>query len=72
MGCGLGKARRWQRRIESGKAKSITDLAAQEDVTNAHVYRLLPLTCLAPDVVEGLLDCSRRASGLPHSFVASP
>jgi hypothetical protein len=49
------RGRRWQR-IESGCAKSITDLAEQEGVTDAYVCRLLPLTCLAPDIVEALLD----------------
>src|ERR671915_2458529 len=48
----LVRAHRWRRRIESGQAKSITDLAEQEGVTDAYVCRILPLTCLAPDVVE--------------------
>jgi hypothetical protein len=41
---------------QSGRAKSITDLAEQEGVTDAYVCRLLPLTCLAPDIVEAILD----------------
>ena len=49
----LVRAHRWRRRIESGQAKSITDLAEQEGVTDAYVCRLLPLTCLAPDIVGG-------------------
>jgi hypothetical protein len=52
----LVRAHRWRRRIESGRAKSITDLAEQEGVTDAYVCRLLPLTCLAPDIVEAILD----------------
>jgi hypothetical protein len=52
----LVRAHRWRRRIESGEAKSITDLAEQEGVTDAYVCRLLPLTCLAPDLVEAILD----------------
>jgi hypothetical protein len=52
----LIRAHRWRRRIESGRAKSITDLAEQEGVTMAYVCRLLPLTCLAPDIVERILD----------------
>ena len=59
----LVKAHRWRRRIESGEAKSITDLAAQESVTDAYVCRLLPLTCLAPDIVAAILD-GRQAKGL--------
>ena len=37
----LVRAHRWRRRIESGQAKSITDLAEQEGVTDAYVCRLL-------------------------------
>jgi hypothetical protein len=28
----------------------------QEGVTDAYVCRLLPLTCLAPDIVEAILE----------------
>jgi ParB-like chromosome segregation protein Spo0J len=59
----LVRAHRWRRRIERGQAKSITDLAEQEGVTDAYVCRLLPLTCLAPDVVEAILD-GRQSKGL--------
>jgi hypothetical protein len=47
----------------SGQAKSITDLAEHERVTVAFVCRLLPLTCLAPDLVEAILD-GRQPKGL--------
>ena len=46
----LVRAHRWRRRIETGQAKSITDLAEQEGVTDAYVCRLLPLTCPWPQV----------------------
>jgi len=59
----LVRAHRWRRKIESGQAKSITDLAEQEGVTDACVCRLLPLTCLAPDIVEAILD-GRQPKGL--------
>ena len=59
----LVKAHRWRRRIESGQARSITDLAEREGVTVAFVCRLLPLTCLAPDIVETILD-GRQPKGL--------
>jgi hypothetical protein len=52
----LVRAHRWRRQIESGQARSITDLAEQEGVTDAYVCRLLPLTCLAPDIVESIVD----------------
>jgi hypothetical protein len=59
----LIRAHLWRRQIESGRAKSITDLAEQENVTDAYVCRLLPLTCLAPDIVEAILD-GRQPKGL--------
>jgi hypothetical protein len=59
----LVRAHRWRRQIENGLAKSITDLAEQEGVTDAYVCRLLPLTCLAPDIVEAILD-GRQPRGL--------
>jgi hypothetical protein len=59
----LVRTHRWRRRIESGQAKPITDLAEQEGVTDAYVCRLLPLTCLAPDIVEAILD-GRQPKGL--------
>jgi hypothetical protein len=59
----LVRAHRWRRRIESGRAQSITDLAEQEGVTDAYVCRLLPLTCLAPEIVEAILD-GRQPKGL--------
>jgi hypothetical protein len=59
----LVRAHRWRRKIESGQAKSVTDLAEQEGVTDAYVCRLLPLTCLAPDIVEAILD-GRQPRGL--------
>ena len=59
----LVRAHRWRRRIESGQAKWITGLAEREGVTAAFVCRLLPLTCLAPDIVEAILD-GRQPKGL--------
>ena len=43
----LIRAHRWRRRIERGQARSVTDLAEQDGVTDAYVCRLLPLTSLA-------------------------
>jgi hypothetical protein len=59
----LVRAHRWRHRIESGQARSITDLAEQEGVTDAYVCRVLPLTCVAPDIVEAILD-GRQPKGL--------
>jgi hypothetical protein len=52
-----------QRPTEGEQARSITDLADHEGVTAAYVCRLLPLTCLAPDLVAAILD-GRQPKGL--------
>jgi site-specific DNA recombinase len=64
----LVRGHRWRRRIASGQAKSITDLAEQEGVTDAYVCRLLPLTCLAPPTLwkRSWTGGSRRGSGSPR------
>ena len=49
-------AHRWRRKIERGQVRSMTDVAEQEGVTDAYVCRLLPLTCLAPDLIAAILD----------------
>jgi hypothetical protein len=58
---GLSSAR--TDRGAGSRAKSITDLAEQAGVTVAYVCRLLPLTCLAPDIVGAILD-GRQPKGL--------
>jgi hypothetical protein len=59
----LVKAHRWRRRIESGVAASVTDLAEQEKVTVPYVSKILAFTCLAPDIVAAILD-GRQPRGL--------
>jgi hypothetical protein len=56
-------AHRWRRRIESGRAKSITNLAEHVDRDGRLHLRLVPLTCVAPDIVAAILD-GRQPKGL--------
>jgi hypothetical protein len=42
--------------VDRERPREITHLAEQKNVTTAYVCRLLPLTCLAPDIVEAILD----------------
>jgi hypothetical protein len=63
------KAHRWRRRVESGKAKSITDVAAQDDVTDTYVCRLLPLIYLLPDIVEAILDVQQLKGLRPAALI---
>ena len=59
----IGRAHRWRRMIETGRCRSITDLAEQEKVTPSFVNRMLALTVLAPDIFEAILD-GRQPKGL--------
>ena len=69
----LVRAHRWRRRIESGRTKSITDLAEQEGVTVAYVSRLPPLTCLAQfPLRRSWMDSSRTGCGLAEMLGNRP
>ena len=45
----------WQRLLDEGKFRSITDIAAAEGIDVTQARRLLRLTLLAPVVVDNLL-----------------
>lgn len=59
----LVRAHRWRQKIEKGEVGSITELATQESVTAPYVFRLMRLTCLAPDIVAAILD-GRQPKGV--------
>ena len=54
-GRALGLAHYWQRLLDEGKFRSITDIAAAEGIDVTQARRLLRLTLLAPAVVANLL-----------------
>jgi hypothetical protein len=62
----LARAHRWKRILESGEFATMEDLAAPEKINPSYLGRVLRLTLLAPDIVEGSsmvgsrLDCSWR------------
>ena len=51
----LGRAWAWRRRLESGEATTLQDIARVEKVTDRYVSRILRLAYLSPDVLERLL-----------------
>ena len=51
----LGLAHYWQRILDEGKFRSITDIAAAEGIDVTQARRLLRLTLLGPVVVDNLL-----------------
>jgi hypothetical protein len=60
----LARAFRWQRMWESGEFATIGDLAAHEKIASSYMTRIMRLTLLAPNVVEGIL-VGRIVQGLP-------
>ncbi|MGB5948241.1 MAG: hypothetical protein WBG82_02870 [Parvibaculum sp.] len=51
----IAKAWSWRRKLESGAAATLADIAMAEDVTPAYAGRVLKLAYLAPAVLERLL-----------------
>lgn len=52
----LARGHRWLAMLETGQAKSLSDVAALEGMDRAYVSRMVNLTTLAPDIVEAILD----------------
>ena len=52
----IARAHRWQGMLESGTQSSIEELAKAERINPSYVARVLRLTLLAPEIVEGILD----------------
>jgi len=53
----------WRDLLESGKVKSIAEIARANKVDGSYVSRMLDLTLLAPDIIEAILD-GKEPSGL--------
>lgn len=51
----LGRAWAWRRKLESGEATTIHDIAMVEKVTDRFVSRIMRLAYLSPGVLERLL-----------------
>ena len=70
----LARGYRWLAMLESGEAKSITELAAREKIDNSYSYmcRMLNLTTLAPDIVAAILDEALPQHVTVHELAISP
>lgn len=62
----LARALSWADILESGKIKSISELARDLDVDSSYVARTLKLTTLAPDIIEAIIN-GEEPSGLSLS-----
>ena len=52
----MARAFRWKRMLESGEFATIAELAERERIAPSYLTRVLRLTLLAPDIIEGILD----------------
>jgi hypothetical protein len=52
----------WKRMLDEGEYAGLSDLAAAMRLNHSFVSRVLRLTLLAPDIIEGILD-GRQAEG---------
>lgn len=52
----LARAFRWQEMIETGQAKSNSDLARRLKLDQSYIARTIRLASLAPDIIEAILD----------------
>jgi hypothetical protein len=52
----LLRAHRWQRMLDGGKFRFLSDIAAREKLDTSYVSRIFNLTVLAPEIVEAILD----------------
>jgi hypothetical protein len=51
----IARAFRWRKMLEDGTHATIAEIAAAEKINESYVGRVLRLTLLAPDIVEGIL-----------------
>ncbi len=59
----LARAHRWQKLLDEGQFKSVSDLAREIGLDPSFAARLLRLTLLAPDIIEAIL-MGEEPSGL--------
>ncbi len=51
----LARGFRWRKLLETGHFATIEDIAAAENINSSYISRLLRMTLLAPEIVEGIL-----------------
>jgi hypothetical protein len=51
----LARAWRWQKLLDRGVYRSVTEIAEAERISKSYVSRILRLALLAPDIVEAIL-----------------
>lgn len=52
----IAQAHYWLDLLESGKISSVQEISAREKVTVSYITRVMRLACLAPSIIEDILD----------------
>ena len=52
----LARAFRWKQLLDTGEFSTVSELAHKEGISTTYLARILRLTLLAPEIVEGVLD----------------
>lgn len=52
----LIRGHRWLALLESGEVKTLKEIAVREQLDDSYISRMVNLTALAPDIVQGILD----------------
>ena len=68
----LARAHRWKRMIDSGAFATIGDLAAHEKIAPSYMTRVMRLTLLAPEIVEGIVEGRDAGMGLAELLEPFP
>src|SRR3982074_3329352 len=55
------RAYRWRDMLESGRYATVRDLAKAESINESYLSRVLRLTLLAPDIIQGILEGQQSA-----------
>ena len=71
------RAHSWYERLLNGQVKNSEELAAKLGLGTSYVSRVLPFACLAPDIVESILDgtqppdlsFAKMARNIPLSWI---
>jgi len=52
----IARGFRWRTMLETGRCGTVAEIAAEEQINESYVSRLLRLTLLAPDIIEVVID----------------
>jgi hypothetical protein len=67
----LARGFRWRKLLEKGDFSTIEEIAEAENINPSYVSRVLRMTLLAPEIVEGIL-AGRQPEGLTMARAMKP